>query len=168
MTYIKKTNMKNESSRRKFLQTAAISATAMMLPAYARASVREKKQNNAITLNQNPLKIGLMTYNLGKDWDIETIIKNCTEAEWKSVELRTTHKHGVEVTLSAAQRAEVKKRFKDSALETISLASAFQYHSPDQAEVKRNIEGTKEFVKLAKDVGATGIRVFPNAFVEGC
>ena len=159
--------MKTESSRRKFLKTAAISATAMMVPVYARPSANEMKQNKAITLNQNPLKIGLMTYNLGKDWDIETIIKNCAEAEWKSVELRTTHKHGVEVTLTDAQRAEVKKRFKGSALETISLASAFEYHSPDQAVLKRNIEGTKEFVNLAKDVGATGIRVFPNAFIEG-
>jgi len=159
--------MKNELSRRMFLTTSAISATALMLPAYGQSSQKEKKQNKSIKLNQNPLKVGLMTYTLGKDWDIETIIKNCTEAEWKSVELRTTHKHGVEVTLSAAQRADVKKRFKDSALETISLASAFQYHSTDQAEVKKNIEGTKEYIKLAKDVGATGIRVFPNAFVDG-
>ncbi len=138
-----------------------------MLPVYANAAIKVKEQDHAITLNQHPLKIGLMTYNLGKDWDIETVIKNCTEAEWKSVELRTTHKHGVEVTLSAAQRASVRKRFKDSALETISLASAFAYHSPDPAELKTNIAGTKEFVQLAKDVGATGIRVFPNAFVEG-
>lgn len=159
--------MKIESSRRKFLKTAAASAAAMMLPVYGKASVIDKGQDHPIILNQHPLKIGLMTYNLGKDWDIETIIKNCTETEWKSVELRTTHKHGVEVTLTAAQRGDVKKRFKDSALETISLASAFAYHSPDPVELKRNIEGTKEFVKLAKDVGATGIRVFPNAFVEG-
>jgi len=61
----------------------------------------------------------------------------------------------------------VKKRFKDSPLETISLASAFQYHSPDKDELKKNIDGTKEFIKLAHDVGATGIRVFPNAFVDG-
>ena len=161
------TIMKSNFSRRNFLQTSAISATALMLPFSGKSSVEEMKQKDSITLNKNPLKIGLMTYNLGKDWDIETIIKNCTEAEWKSVELRTTHKHGVEVTLSATQRADVKKRFKDSALETISLASAFQYHSPDQAEVKKNIEGTKEFIKLAKDDGATGIRVFPNAFVDG-
>ena len=159
--------MNIKTSRRMFLQTSAISATAMMLPVYGQSSEKETKKSNPVTLNQNPLKIGLMTYTLGKDWDIETIIKNCTEAEWKSVELRTTHKHGVEVSLSDAQRAEVKKRFKDSALETISLASAFQYHSTDQAEVKKNIEGTKEYVKLAKDVGATGIRVFPNAFVNG-
>jgi len=159
--------MKNDFSRRRFLQTSAISATAMMLPAIGESAEKQKKQDGSPKLNQNPLKIGLMTYTLGKDWDIETIIKNCTDAEWKSVELRTTHKHGVEVSLSASQRAEVKKRFKDSALETISLASAFQYHSKDQAEVGKNIQGTKEYIKLAKDVGATGIRVFPNAFIEG-
>lgn len=159
--------MKTETSRRKFLKAAAISTTALALPAFTRASEQQKMQHEEFPLNPGPLKIGLMTYNLGKDWDIETIIKNCTEAEWKSVELRTTHKHGVEVTLSTAQRAEIKKRFKDSALETISLASAFAYHSPDAAELKRNIEGTREFVMLAHDVGAMGIRVFPNAFVDG-
>ena len=158
--------MKNDFSRRLFLQSTALAATGVILPGIA-LSAEPGKKSGKIELNKNPLKVGLMTYTLGKDWDIETIIKNCTEAEWKSAELRTTHKHGVEVTLSAAQRAEVKKRFKDSALETISLASAFQYHSPDQAEVKKNIEGTKEFIKLARDVGATGIRVFPNAFVDG-
>jgi sugar phosphate isomerase/epimerase len=164
---IKSIQMKNNFSRRNFLQTTAISATAMMLPTIGQSTEKEKKQNNSLNLNLHPLKIGLMTWKLGKDWDIETIIKNCTEAEYKSVELRTTHKHGVEVTLTAAQREEVKKRFKDSALETISLASAFMYHSTDQAEVRKNIEGTKEYIKLAKDIGATGIRVFPNAFVNG-
>ena len=102
----------------------------------------EEKQS--IILNKNPLKIGLMTYLLGKDWDVETIIRNCTAAGFQSVELRTTHAHGVEVALTPSQRAEVKKRFKDSPLETISLASAFQYHFPDRAELKRNVVGTKE------------------------
>lgn len=158
--------MKNDFSRRFFLKSTAIAGTALIIPGSV-LHAQPAKQSGNIDLNSNPLKIGLMTYTLGKDWDIETIIKNCTEAEWKSVELRTTHKHGVELTLSAAQRADVKKRFEDSALETISLASAFQYHSPDQAELKTNIEGTKEFIKLARDVGASGIRVFPNAFVDG-
>jgi sugar phosphate isomerase/epimerase len=158
--------MKNHFSRRSFLQTSAISASALMLPGVAMASEAGKKPDK-IELNPNPLKIGLMTYTLGKDWDIETIIKNCTEAEWKSVELRTTQAHKVEITLTAAQRAEVKKKFKDSALETISLASACAYHSTDPAELKKNIEETKAFVLLAQDIGATGIRVFPNAFTEG-
>jgi sugar phosphate isomerase/epimerase len=114
-----------------------------------------------------PLKIGLMTYNLGREWDIDTIIENCTEAGWVHVELRTTHQHGVEVTLNKKERAEVKKRFEDSPLEAISLASAFRYHYADPGELKENIRGTKEYLQLAADVGAIGIRVFPNAFVEG-
>jgi sugar phosphate isomerase/epimerase len=159
--------MKKQLSRRKFLQATAITSAAVVIPAQTVFSSDKAKNENKPALNTNPLKIGLMTYLLGKDWDIETIIKNCTEAGFQSVELRTTHVHGVEVTLSQAQRAEVRKRFKDSPLETISLASAFQYHSPDQAELRKNIEGTKAYILLARDVGATGIRVFPNAFPEG-
>lgn len=159
--------MKNQVSRRKFLLTSAVAGTAALVPGLAAASKGRQKQETSIDLNKNPLKIGLMTYLLGRDWDIETVINNCTAAGFQSVELRTTHAHGVEVALTSAQRAEVKKRFSDSPLETISLASAFQYHSPDPAELKKNIEGTKEYTLLARDVGATGFRVFPNAFPEG-
>jgi sugar phosphate isomerase/epimerase len=159
--------MNNTSSRRKFLQTSAMAGAAAVIPAGAFTTGTEQKQDSNIILNKNPLKIGLMTYLLGSKWDIETIIKNCTATGFQSVELRTTHAHGVEVSLTPAERATVKKRFKDSPLETISLASAFQYHSPDAAELKKNIDGTKEYILLARDVGATGIRVFPNAFPEG-
>jgi len=108
------------------------------------------------------LRLGLVTYLLAKDWDIETIIKNCSATGFEAVELRTTHAHGVEVTLSKAQRREVKRRFEDSPVNLASLGSAFQYHSTDPAEVRRNIEGTKEYVKLAYDVGAEGVKVRPN------
>jgi len=73
----------------------------------------------------------------------------------------------VEINLTAQQRADVKKRFKDSPLEVISLASGYQYHSPDPAELKKNIEGTKEYILLAHDVGAVAVRVFGNALPEG-
>jgi sugar phosphate isomerase/epimerase len=115
------------------------------------------------TTKKPPLKLGLMSYNLARDWDIETIIKNCTETKFQHVELRTTHAHKVEVNLSKAQRNEVRKRFEDSALEAISLASGFSYHHADAARLRENIEGTKEYTKLAHDIGALGIRVFPNA-----
>lgn len=109
-----------------------------------------------------PLRIGLMTYNLARDWDLETLIKNCTEARFEHVELRTTHAHKVEVNLSPNQRAEVKKRFADSPIRDISLASGFSYHHADAALLRQNIEGTKEYTLLARDLGARGIRVFPN------
>lgn len=150
--------MKNHFSRRRFLQTAAVSASAVMLPSFALAAEKQKK-GSVITLNKNPLKLGLMTYQLGMKWDIDTIIKNCTETKFEHVELRTTHAHGVEVTLSAAERAAVKKRFVDAGI-AISLASGFRYNSPDPAVLRKNIDGTKEYTLLARDVGAIGVRVF--------
>ena len=157
--------MKNLFSRRNFLKTAAISGTAVALPGSVGA-VPLSNKDELFELNENPLKIGIMTYTIAKDWDIDTVIKNLSETGYQSVELRTTHAHGIEVTLSKEERSEVKKRFEDSPLEAISLASAFRYHDADPAELKKNIEGTKEYTLLARDVGALGFRVFPNALPE--
>ncbi len=153
--------MKSNHSRRNFINAAAISATAIVLPGFAAASARQNEKS-AFSLNKNPLKLGLMSYLVGQSWDIETIIKNLHETKYEHVELRTTHKHGVEVSLSKQQRSEVKKRFYDAGI-AISLASAFMYHSTDPLELKKNIEGTKNYLQLAADIGALGIRVFPNA-----
>ena len=148
--------MSEHFSRRKFLQTAAVSTSAVMLPGIASAS---QKKDSAPALNKTPLKLGLMSYTTAKDWDIDTIIKNLTAVKFQHVELRTTHAHGVEVTMPAAERATVKKRFQDAGL-AISLASGFQYSYPDQAKLKKTIEDTKAYTLLAKDVGAIGFRVF--------
>jgi sugar phosphate isomerase/epimerase len=150
--------------RRNFFKTAVLTASALTVPGIVQSV---PKKNKAVVLNNNPLKIGVMTYNIAKDWDIETVIRNLTEAGYQTAELRTTHAHKIEVNLTPSQRADVKKRFEDSPLEVISLASGFMYHSPDPAELKRNIEGTKEYIKLAQDVGAVGIRVFGNELPEG-
>ncbi len=108
------------------------------------------------------MKLGLVTYSLAKDWDVETIIKNCEETGFAGVELRTTHAHGVEVNQSGDQRAEIRRRFEDSAIELAGLGSAFEYHSLDPDEVRRHIDGTKEYVELAREVGAPGVKVRPN------
>lgn len=154
--------MNNIFSRRNFIKSAALAGPAVFIPSAAGQGY-SSVNHDSIELNKSPLKLGLMSYTTAKDWDIDTIIKNLSETNYQSVELRTTHAHGVEVSLNSSERAEVKKRFEDSPIEAISLASAFSYHYPDQDELKNNIEGTKEFTLLARDVGALGIRVFPNA-----
>lgn len=148
--------MSEHFSRRKFLQTAAVSTSAAMLPGLASAA---EKKESAPALNKKPLKLGLMSYTTAKDWDIDTIIKNLTAVKFEHVELRTTHAHGVEVTMPSAERVTVKKRFQDAGL-AISLASGFQYSYPDPAKLKKTIEDTKAYTLLAKDVGAIGFRVF--------
>jgi len=148
-------------SRRNFLQTAAIGAGAAVLPDFAAAS-EVPAINRTDSTNDSPLKLGLASYLIGSEWDLDTIIANCTQTKYVHAELRTTHKHGIEVSLNKNQRTEVKNKIKNSALEAISLASAFMFHFPDKKILRENIEGAKEYLQLAADVGAIGIRVFPN------
>jgi sugar phosphate isomerase/epimerase len=108
------------------------------------------------------LKLGTVTYEIAKDWDVPTIIKNLTEVGFDAVELRTTHKHGVEISLSPEARAEVRKRFDDSPVKIGGLGTTCEYHAVDQAVVRKNIDETKEWVKLAKDLGSPSVKVRPN------
>jgi len=112
------------------------------------------------------MKLGMVTYNMGKDMELRQLVALCEETGLEGVELRTTHRHGVEVELSKDQRAEVKALFADSPVELAGLGSAFDYHDPDPAKVKANVEGSIEYAKLAADVGCPGIKVRPNGLPE--
>src|SRR5438477_7005392 len=83
------------------------------------------------------LKLGTVTYNIAKDWDIPTIIKNLTEVGFDAVELRTTHRHGVEITLSKAERAAVRRQFESSPVKIGGLGTTCEFHSPDPAIVRK-------------------------------
>ncbi len=109
------------------------------------------------------MRFGLVTYEWAKDWDLTTLIANCEKTGVLGVELRTQHAHAVEVGLSKAQRLDVKKRFADSPVTCLGYGSNYEYHSPDPAKLKENIEGTKAYIQLCHDIGATGIKVKPNA-----
>lgn len=108
------------------------------------------------------IQLGLVTYNWGKSWDLPELLKQCEKAKFSGIELRSTHAHQVEPTLSAAERKEVAKRFADSPVECVGPGTACEYHSADPAELKRNIEETKAFILLCKDIGGSGIKVRPN------
>lgn len=112
------------------------------------------------------MKLGIVSYNIAKDWDVDTIIEKCEETGMEGVELRTTHAHGVEVSLSPNEREEVKKKFAGSKVELAGLGSAFEYHAVDEDVVRQNIDGTKDYAVLARDVGAPGIKVRPNGLQE--
>ena len=157
--------MTRKLSRRNFINSATLSATAILLHSGFKSDPDYSQEKNTFVLRNNPLKLGLMTYMIGASWDIETIIQNLHSTKLKHVELRTTHKHGVEVSLSKQERKEVRNRFSEANI-AISLASAFSYHTTDQVELRKNIEGAKEYLQLAADVGAEGVRVFPNAAPE--
>ena len=108
------------------------------------------------------MKLGIVTYLIGEKWDVPTLIQKCKTTGMEGVELRTTHAHGVEVSLSAQERSEVKKAFADGGIEIAGLGSAFEYHHADSKVVRENIEGTKEYAQLAADLGCPGIKIRPN------
>ena len=145
-------------SRRHFLlQTAATAGfAAVAVPCMAVKPVTKTQ-----------LKLGLVTYNWGKDWDLDTIIRNCEATGFSGVELRSTHAHGVEISMDPKRRAQVKKQFADSSIELVGLGSACEYHSEDPAIVRKNIDETKQFVQLCTDVGGSGVKVRPNGLPKG-
>jgi sugar phosphate isomerase/epimerase len=108
------------------------------------------------------MHLGAVTYNVLKDWDLETIIGNLEGAGFEAVELRTGHRHGVEPSLGPEERLRVRRRFEASKIRLLSFGTTCEYHSPDEAEQKRQIELGKRFVVLAHDTGAWGIKVRPN------
>lgn len=145
-------------NRREFLGRAAFAAVGA-------AALNEAVPSASAATFSSParMRLGLVTYNLAAGWDIPTLIRNCEETRFEGVELRTTHAHKVEVDLSRDQRADVKKRFADSDVELFGLGSTFDYHTPDPAKLRQDIAATKEYILLARDVGASGIKVRPNA-----
>lgn len=111
-------------------------------------------------------RLGMVTYELGKNWGIETIIKNCQIAGFEAVELRTTHNHGVELSLSREERAEVRKRFEGSHVRLLSLGTTCEFRHSQAGLVEKNVEETRRWCELAHDLGSLGVKVRPNGFVK--
>lgn len=125
------------------------------------ASVLSAQEN--LSYKGENIRFGLVTYMWGADLDLPTLIATCQKADILGVELRVDHAHKVSPALSAAERAEVRKRFEDSPVEAIGMGTNFEFHSPKPDEVKRNIEGAKEYIKLSHAIGASGVKVKPNS-----
>jgi sugar phosphate isomerase/epimerase len=113
------------------------------------------------------MAFGLVTYMWGHDWDLPTLIANCEKAKALGVELRTTHKHGVELNLSNKQREDVRRRFADTPVTLVGLGSNERLDSPEAATLKQAVETTKQFLVLSRDVGGSGVKVKPNSFHKG-
>ena len=145
-------------SRREFLATAALSGVAASWPCRLAVGQSESKSQ---------MRFGLVTYLWGKDMTLPVLLDVCEKAGVLGVELRTEHAHGVEPSLSKAERREVRKRFADSPVELVGYGSNAQFHEADPAKVRANIELTKRYIELMHDCGGSGVKVKPNGFPKG-
>src|SRR4051794_28358409 len=120
-------------SRRQFLAAAGALSAA---PAFAGQQ----------TASSSPVRyrLGIVTYNIAATWDIPTILRVCKGVGLGPVELRTTHRHGVEPSLSPAARRDVRQQFTDAGVEIWGCGSVCEFHAADQDVVRRNIETCKQ------------------------
>src|SRR5260370_5434285 len=111
--------------------------------------------------------LGAVTYNVLNNMDLETVIRTLESTGFDAVQLRTGHKHGVEPSLSDAERLKVKDRFEHSKVRLLSLATTCEFQSADAVERKKQIDLAKQFIGLAHDTGALGVKVRPNGLAKG-
>ncbi len=142
--------------RRTFIQSAAVlgSSGALVNAAHAEPSPATSKRK---------FKLGLVTDNLGRNWDLPTLLNVCEKTAVAAVELRSSHKHGVEPVLLPDQRREARKRFADSGVACWGCGTNCEFHSTDPNVVRANVEICKQFVQLTADIGGRGVRVRPDA-----
>lgn len=114
------------------------------------------------------MKLGLLTYNIARHWDLPTLLAKAQRLGFEGVEFRVDrgHAHGVELDLAPAQRRAVRDQALEAGVEICGLGSGCQYDSPDPDELGEQIEHTKALLELTADVGAPGLKVFGNDFHE--
>ncbi len=122
---------------------------------------------DAVPREPKNLRFGLVTYLWGRDWNLSTLIQNCQQAGVEGVELRTQHAHGVEVSLSKSERAVVKRQFLDSDVVSVGLGMNWAFHYQDAARLAHEISQAKASIILSHDIGASGVKVKPDALPEG-
>lgn len=146
--------------RELFMGSAALSMTAGAL-------LTEESASGGQRAEKPQFKLGTITYNIAKDWDLPTLISHCKASGFEGVELRTTHKHGVETDISPEARKEVRQRFADAGLTLWGFGTVCEFQATDMAKVREHIESCKRWCELAKDTGAKGVKVRPNGLPEG-
>jgi sugar phosphate isomerase/epimerase len=128
------------------------------------AALPSKADGAAAPADGPGFHLGSVTYNLLKDLDVESIIRVLEGARFEAVELRTTHRHGVEPSIGREERARVRGLFEKSKVRLVSYGTTCRFQSPDAAERAKQLATARQFVDLARDTGAIGIKIQPMEF----
>lgn len=149
----------NPIQRREFLRDMALVTGGLLLPGAVPAAPAKPKKVR--------MKLGMVTYTWGADWDMATILQNLQEAGISGVELRTGHAHAIIPEMDKAQRKEVRKRFRGSDVEFVGFSTDLRFDHPERKLMLESIEKTKEYIRLSADIGGSGVKVQPNQFHTG-
>lgn len=115
------------------------------------------------------MKLSLLTYNCARDWPLEQIIEVAHRWGYAAIEFRTesNHKHGVELELDTAARQKIRRQLEDSYLPASCIGTSSRFEAADPAERQKQIDRTKRYVELARDIDCDRLRVFGNDIPDG-
>ncbi len=110
------------------------------------------------------MKLGLLTFNMAAEWDLDTIVEKCLTLSLEGIEFRTQreHAHGVEIGLSAAQRDAVRQRFEDAGVAICGISTGCAFDHLDRDQLEADVNEARAHLDLAADLGAGGVKVFGN------
>ncbi len=128
------------STRRAFLQQSTLLGAAALAGPLGRSLALAADRPGSC------LRFGLVTYQWGRDWDIPTLIANCSNQGGR-VERRTTHAHHVSPRSARGTAGSEETLCRHP----IKRAAWHQrvYHHTDPAALRKAIEATKAFVNSA-------------------
>ena len=61
----------------------------------------------------------------------------------------------------------MRRLFEGSKIRLVSYGTTCRFQSPDPAERKKQLDTAKQFVDLAHDTGAIGVKIQPMGFLDG-
>ncbi len=103
------------------------------------------------------------------DWDLTEVLRVAAELGYDGVEPRTdaNHRHGIEVDMSAADRATARRQAGDSGVALCCLATSLQFIKVAQPDRDQLYDDTMRRIELAADLQIPGLRVFAGGVPEG-
>lgn len=106
------------------------------------------------------MHLGLMAYQLAKEWDIETTAKMCKEGRMESFEFlaEPSYKQNITLEMQPSEAKKIRRVFADASVTIAGIAINERYDWPNVAQVKEAIARTKQYVLLAVDMGAPRLR----------
>ena len=112
------------------------------------------------------MKYAFMSFSTPK-LTLDDMLSTARQYGYDGIEPRlfASHAHGIEVTMTAAERKVAKAKAADSGIALACVATSCRYADP--ASSAENIEITRQCIDLAGDLGAPTIRVFGGQLGEG-
>ncbi|MGD8241171.1 MAG: sugar phosphate isomerase/epimerase family protein [Armatimonadota bacterium] len=115
------------------------------------------------------MKLSLDTYVICKEMSLEHILKVLADCGYDAVEFRCEHdqQHGVELEASADERTQLRKQIEDAGIAVSCLSTSRRFEWPEPERRQEEIDLSKRYVELARDMGCGRIRTFGNNFPDG-